>query len=182
MTGMRTRPTSKPKPLDLAAIGGRLRELRRTRGWRLRDVAERSGVNDSVVALAETGKRSVRLATMAALTEALDTTLDYVVLGKEPPCVPAIDARRVGRRIRDARRARRWVQRQLAEALGVTIADVRRWEGGWGGIPDDATLATLSECLRRSKVHLLYGDPRRSGRMAEAKAKKTADAAKKAAT
>lgn len=78
MTDAKTHPTFK---LDLAAIGGRLRELRQLRGWRLRDVAERCGVHVSVVGLVETGKRSTRLATMTAMVEALGTRLDYVVHG-----------------------------------------------------------------------------------------------------
>ena len=182
MAGVRTHPTSKLKALDLAAIGGRLRELRRVRGWRLRDLAHHSGVDDSIVSLVETGKPSTRLATIVALTEALGSSLDFVVLGKGPPSEWAIDARRIGRRIRDARRSRRWVQRQLAAACGVTIADVRRWEAGWGGIPDDATLATLSKWLHRSRIHLLYGDPRRKWRSEDVRKKKLTDAAKKAAT
>ena len=44
--------------------------------------------------------------------------------------ISVLDARRIGRRIRDARVARRFSQGQLAAVIGVSQQELSEWERG----------------------------------------------------
>jgi transcriptional regulator with XRE-family HTH domain len=94
---------------DPAEIVGRtlaanLRAARRARGWRLDDVASRSGVSRGMLQQIETGRTNPSIATLARICAVLGTTIGRLV---EPPeelgrVVPAADAevRKAGRESR----------------------------------------------------------------------------------
>ena len=67
--------------VDDARIGRTLRALRRRRGWRQIDVAERAGVSQATVSVAEHGHiRTLPLATVRRLFEAVDAGFEGLVL------------------------------------------------------------------------------------------------------
>jgi transcriptional regulator with XRE-family HTH domain len=69
--------------------GAELAELRRGRGWTQEMLAERAGVSSAVVKkIEQNAKRSARISTLSALARVLDVPIG-VLLGDEPPDVPA---------------------------------------------------------------------------------------------
>ena len=56
--------------MDLAAIGSRLRALRRERGWRLEDLAERTGLSKAYISRLESGERQPSLTALFGLARA----------------------------------------------------------------------------------------------------------------
>ena len=56
--------------MDLAAIGSRLRALRRERGWRLEDLAERTGLSKAYLSRLESGERQPSLTALFGLARA----------------------------------------------------------------------------------------------------------------
>ena len=68
----------------------------------------------------------------------------------------------ISKRIVMARKRKDWIQTQLAEALGVSVDTVRRWEQG-KRIPDTAMLQKLAQALDTSTAYLLgeMNDPKR---------------------
>ena len=68
----------------------------------------------------------------------------------------ALDRKAIGGRIGDARRARGWTQKQLAEAMGLSHACIVGWECG-NRLPQSHCLGTLASVLRRSLDWLLLG-------------------------
>lgn len=71
-----------------------------------------------------------------------------------------LDAKAIGKRIADARRARRWTVKQLAEALGMHESAIHGWTSG-NRIPERDSLAALSMHLRRSIDWILTGCTKR---------------------
>ncbi|MEK6674655.1 MAG: helix-turn-helix transcriptional regulator [Planctomycetota bacterium] len=73
----------------------------------------------------------------------------------------------IGERIRAARLSRGWLQRELAEALGLSGKSViASWEGGWT-TPSLRHLVALSKLLRRSLDWLLKGEKRSRSKLSE---------------
>jgi len=77
------------------------------------------------------------------------------------PAPPATDKPQfapagVGRRIREARRARGWTQDDLAHAIGVSRSAVAQWETDRAG-QVRANLGRVADLLGLSLEHLLYG-------------------------
>lgn len=64
-----------PKESIASLIGSTLRKLRRRRGWSSYDLAEHSGVSVSMLSRIENGHTSPSLATLDALSQALDVPL-----------------------------------------------------------------------------------------------------------
>lgn len=64
-----------------SAVGNRLRELRKAKGWRQIDLAQHSGVHEVHISDLERGTREVGLKTLAALAQALDVKLEAVFKG-----------------------------------------------------------------------------------------------------
>lgn len=60
---------------DLARIGARLRELREERGWRLEDLAERTGLSKAYLSRLEGGERQPSLSALLNVSEAHDVPL-----------------------------------------------------------------------------------------------------------
>ena len=60
----------------------------------------------------------------------------------------------ISKRIATARKRKIWIQTQLAEALGVSVDTVRRWEQG-KRIPDTDMLQRLAQALDTTTAYLL---------------------------
>ncbi len=56
--------------MDLATIGSRLRALRRERGWRLEDLAERTGLSKAYLSRLESGERQPSLSALFGVARA----------------------------------------------------------------------------------------------------------------
>ncbi len=59
-----------------AQVGERIRELRKSKGWRQIDLAQHSGVHEVHISDLERGTREVGLKTLFALTQALGVKLE----------------------------------------------------------------------------------------------------------
>ena len=69
--------------IDTSTMGGRIRALRLQKGWSQEELGFRIGVNKkSVISEYENDKRAVTLAMLPILTEALGSTMDYLVTGQ----------------------------------------------------------------------------------------------------
>jgi len=64
---------------QLRAVGHRLRHLRETRNWSLKDIAGKSGVSVAAIQKIETGTANTSLRTVFALSEALGEPMDSLV-------------------------------------------------------------------------------------------------------
>jgi len=70
------------------------------------------------------------------------------------------DAKAIGRRIRAARKSRRWTQKALGEVVGVTGQSVWYWETGRALPRTFGMLIRLCHALRRSADWLVMGRER----------------------
>lgn len=66
---------------DLTEVGKRIRAMRKVAGLTQEKLAEKIGVERSMIAHIETGRRACSIDVMIQLMEIFDTTLDYLVLG-----------------------------------------------------------------------------------------------------
>lgn len=64
---------------QLRAVGQRLRQLRETRNWSLKDLASKSGVSIAAIQKIETGTANTSLTTVFALSEAIGEPMDSLV-------------------------------------------------------------------------------------------------------
>ncbi|HTV81603.1 MAG TPA: helix-turn-helix transcriptional regulator [Acidobacteriaceae bacterium] len=64
-----------------AALGQRIRSLRRKRGWRQLDLAEQAGINENYVSDLELGRKEACLQTLKALASAFEITLSELLKG-----------------------------------------------------------------------------------------------------
>lgn len=70
-----------------ARLASAVRAARERRGWSRETLAHHSGLSWSAISQIETGRRAdIRLSSLAALAEALDISLDYLI-GADPPRV-----------------------------------------------------------------------------------------------
>jgi transcriptional regulator with XRE-family HTH domain len=63
--------------LDKRTIGKQLKELRRSRGWRQIEVAERVGLSRSAVSNIESGSRALTLSTLKRFCEVYSIDISY---------------------------------------------------------------------------------------------------------
>lgn len=75
----------------LAALGRRARAQRLSRGWTLREAAERSGVSPRFLVQLESGHGNISVRRLADLAEALETT-PGVLLSSSEPGTPSVIA------------------------------------------------------------------------------------------
>lgn len=73
-----------------------------------------------------------------------------------PIAMPEIDRKAMGMRIQVLRLHRRWTQRALARAIGMSEQSVSNWEGGFN-VPSRDNLVRLSSALGRTMDYLLLG-------------------------
>jgi ribosome-binding protein aMBF1 (putative translation factor) len=63
------------------ALGQRIWELRKQRGWRQLDLAVQAGINENYVSDLEVGRKEVCLNTISALAEAFGLTISELMSG-----------------------------------------------------------------------------------------------------
>ncbi len=68
---------------ELAGLGARLRKLRGERGWRLEDLAERTGLSRAYLSRLEGGERQASLGTLFGVARAYDVSFSSL-FGPEP--------------------------------------------------------------------------------------------------
>jgi transcriptional regulator with XRE-family HTH domain len=73
---------------NLALIGGRVRSLRKEKGWSQEELAERSDVHRNFIGMIERGERNVGIMTLVVLAQALDLTLADLFTGLKLHKVP----------------------------------------------------------------------------------------------
>lgn len=73
-------------PLEAPAegLGDRIARLRRTKGWKQQELAERIGARSSQVSNYERGTYEPKPGMLGPLAEALGTTVDFLLTGREP--------------------------------------------------------------------------------------------------
>lgn len=64
-------------------LGDRIARLRRAKGWNQRELAARAGTKGSQISRFERGSYQPRLETLSQLAEALETTTDFLLTGRE---------------------------------------------------------------------------------------------------
>ena len=84
-----------PRRLNLAlflkTLGERVRELRRKRGWTQQELAEKAQLDRTYVVAVELGKSNLTVGALAKLAEALEVSLEFLLLevpGKSRPTSP----------------------------------------------------------------------------------------------
>ena len=70
------------KTLDYAAIGVRVRALRRARGETQEQLARAAGISPSFLGHIERGPRILSVESIFALSEALETEMAYLLVGR----------------------------------------------------------------------------------------------------
>lgn len=68
---------------NLEESGKRIKKLRNTKGMKQEEIAEEVGIAQSTYARIEFGKKGASIDTLVALAQVLETTLDFIVIGKE---------------------------------------------------------------------------------------------------
>ena len=66
-----------------AALGKRIRQLRKQHGWRQIDLAEEAGVHENYVSDLEHGRKEICLRTLKTIASAFDLTLAELLKGIE---------------------------------------------------------------------------------------------------
>ena len=69
--------------VDIAAIGKRIKELRRTQGLTQDQLCDRLSISDSHLRKMERGDRSASIDLYIEIAQELGVSLDYLVLGKQ---------------------------------------------------------------------------------------------------
>ena len=79
---------------DLETLGERVARLRRARGLRQKDLADRIGATVQRVSRYENDRYSPRVETLAQLANLLEVSVDFLVTGRSsPPVAPGEDPR-----------------------------------------------------------------------------------------
>ena len=71
---------------DYMALGSRVRECRQTMDMTQGQLARYAGVTASFIGHIERGEKKASLETLVRIAEVLNTTLDYLALGKKARC------------------------------------------------------------------------------------------------
>jgi len=79
-------------PLDVTALGLRIRELRRQRSLSLQALSEHSGVSFSMLSAIERGKKVPSILVMSQIATALGTSIGRLVEEERPPRVVVLRA------------------------------------------------------------------------------------------
>ena len=79
-------------PLDIAALGHRIRTLRRQRDLSLEGLAERSGVSASMLSTVERGQKVPSILVLSQIATALDTSIARLVDEETAPRVVVLRA------------------------------------------------------------------------------------------
>lgn len=74
--------------MDYTAMGHRIRLLRMAADLTQKELAKKAGISVAFAGHIERGTRIASLETLVKLVEALDGSLDYIVMGKMPEPMP----------------------------------------------------------------------------------------------
>ena len=74
-------------------FGTRLKELRKQRGWTQKELAQKIGVNFPQINKYESGLNAPPFEKLIKLAEALDTTTDFLLIGRTDDLPPLHNAR-----------------------------------------------------------------------------------------
>lgn len=76
--------------IDNVAIGGRIREHRNQRGWPQEELAFRAGVTAPYLSRVECGLQTPSLKTIMALADAMDITVNDLLMDRPPMDIGAL--------------------------------------------------------------------------------------------
>lgn len=117
----------------LISLGRRARAQRLSRGWTLRDVAERSGVSARFLVQLEAGRGNISVRRLAEVARALDTTSSALLTNSATPTRPVIallglrgaGKTTIGRRLAKRRRVS-FVEldRRVEEAADLSLGEL----------------------------------------------------------
>lgn len=79
------------KELDYSAIGKRIRQVRKAKGWSQDELARKAGISMSFLGHIERGSRIMSLETFAGICGALGTGADELLLGVPHPSDSVLD-------------------------------------------------------------------------------------------
>ena len=65
-------------------LGKRIRELRLSRGWTQKELAQRIGIHKSVISYFELGERYPAYDTLLKIAETFHVSTDFLLKGKDP--------------------------------------------------------------------------------------------------
>lgn len=68
---------------DLKESGKRIATLRKAKGYTQAELSELVGVSQQTIGAVEIGLRATSIDTFVALADVLDTSLDYIIVGRE---------------------------------------------------------------------------------------------------
>jgi XRE family transcriptional regulator, aerobic/anaerobic benzoate catabolism transcriptional regulator len=117
----------------LNALGQRARAQRVSRGWTLREVAERSGVSPRFLVQLEAGTGNISVRRLADVARALDTTPAALLTTREAPARPVIallGLRGAGKTTVGRRLARRWripfveLDKRIEQAADLSLGEL----------------------------------------------------------
>lgn len=77
-------PIRQEEETSAETFESRIARLRRAKGWSQRELAARIGTRSNQISKFETGAYQPRLETISKLAEALGTTTDFLLTGREP--------------------------------------------------------------------------------------------------
>ena len=117
----------------LAALGRRVRSVRRARGWAIRDVAERSGVSARFLVQLESGKGNISVRRLDDVARALDTSAAALLTapsGATPEVIALLGLRGAGKTTVGKRLAKRMrlpfveLDRLIEEAANLSLGEI----------------------------------------------------------
>jgi len=81
-------PALSADPALRAAVGARIKDLRKARGWTMKDLAGRLGVRHTHLSKYESGLHAPPLEKLVQLGDLFGVTVDYLVTGRQPDGQP----------------------------------------------------------------------------------------------
>lgn len=108
--------------VDYIAVGERIRAIRHARGLTQEALAERCGISFSFLGHIERGTRKMSLETLATLSEALNCSLDELLLGISPaPRTEQLSSQLSSLRFRDPAQEERFCAAIAALIHGIDL-------------------------------------------------------------
>ncbi|WP_339321399.1 helix-turn-helix transcriptional regulator [Paenibacillus sp. FSL W8-0194] len=144
----------------MSVVGDRIKNLRELAGLTQLDLANRIGINNSVLSRIEAGKRSVEDHEMNKFADFFDVDTDYLlgrtITKKKNQSTENNQGENVfrGDRVALWRKKRNLTQEELGKLVNVTKVSISGYESG-NRSPDTETLQKLAEVFNVSTDYLL---------------------------